>query len=64
MSGRQIKAGTEQAQLAGFILRVAVQVEHMLLKGKLAQYQGGCQECGCEPVLHCATCFRMRFLPA
>jgi hypothetical protein len=36
-----------------------VQVEHMLQKGKLAQNQGGCQENGCDPVIHCFGCCRM-----
>lgn len=59
MRGCQIKAGTDQAQLAGFIPGMAVQVEHMLQKGKLAQNQGGCQENGCDPVIHCFGCCRM-----
>ena len=59
MSGYQIKAGTDQAQLAGFIPGMAVQIVRMQQKGKLAQNQAGCQENGCDPVIHCFGCCLM-----
>ncbi len=49
---RLIKAGTDQAQLAGLIIRVALQIERMLHKSKLTQDQDSCQERGCEPIIH------------